>query len=86
MLYVKYLLKCCQKNQDVSDSHVVRSVKGLNVAYLQMPVKRREDVAANLVVYLKQSLQQINQPGMSPFSFIFAICFEKQCCYMHESK
>ncbi|XP_043108915.1 uncharacterized protein LOC122354733 [Puntigrus tetrazona] len=38
-------------------------VKGLNVAYVQMPVKIREEVAVNLVVYLEQSKQQISQPA-----------------------
>lgn len=29
-----------------------------------MPVKRREEIAASLLLYLKQSVNQINQPGM----------------------
>ncbi|XP_050958908.1 uncharacterized protein LOC127160258 [Labeo rohita] len=41
--------------------HVI--VKGLNVAYSQMPVERREEVAANLVVYLRHSVHQISQPA-----------------------
>lgn len=68
-----YLLKRCQENQDVDDSHVFHSVRGLNVAYLQVPVKRREELAAKLVVYLRQSLHQISQLGMSPC--IIYICF-----------
>lgn len=39
------------------------------MAYSQMPVERREEVAANLVVYLRHSVHQISQPGMSPFIF-----------------
>ncbi|XP_052402541.1 uncharacterized protein LOC127949398 [Carassius gibelio] len=39
--------------------HVI--VRGLNVAYLQVPVERREELATNLVVYLRQSLHQISQ-------------------------
>ncbi|XP_051764956.1 uncharacterized protein LOC127520644 [Ctenopharyngodon idella] len=41
--------------------HVI--VKGLSTAYSQMIVKRREEVAAGLVHYLKQSVHQINQPA-----------------------
>ncbi len=63
-LYVVWEIFIKEVLEDVSDSYVVPSVKGLNVAYLQMPVKRREEVAANLVVYLKQSVHQISQPGM----------------------
>ncbi|XP_016116111.1 uncharacterized protein, partial [Sinocyclocheilus grahami] len=37
-------------------------VNGLSLAYSQMPVKRREEIAASLVVYLKQSVHQIRQP------------------------
>ncbi|XP_016308247.1 uncharacterized protein LOC107662685 [Sinocyclocheilus anshuiensis] len=41
--------------------HVI--VNGLSLAYSQMPVKRREEVAASLVVYVKQSVHLISQPA-----------------------
>ncbi|XP_067298635.1 uncharacterized protein [Pseudorasbora parva] len=41
--------------------HVI--VKGLSTVYAQMPVIRREEIAASLVLYLKQSVSQIHQPA-----------------------
>ncbi|XP_056308517.1 uncharacterized protein LOC130220162 isoform X2 [Danio aesculapii] len=40
--------------------HVI--VKGLSMAYTQMPVQRRKEIAASLVVYLKQTVDHINRP------------------------
>ncbi|XP_051994003.1 uncharacterized protein LOC127651975 [Xyrauchen texanus] len=41
--------------------HVI--VEGLSLAYAQTPVKRREELAAGLLSYLKMSANQINQPA-----------------------
>ncbi|KAG1925718.1 mesothelin isoform 1 preproprotein [Pimephales promelas] len=48
-------------NISCTNYHVI--VEGLSTVYSQMPAKRREEIAASLLLYLKQSVNQINQPA-----------------------